>query len=1003
VAPAPWHLQGARLIVGRAFSVLQRADPAAALPQVTITEVIMHHHFFTLLLCILLAMASLLTAQVTGVKEDFNDNILTGWEAPNNQTFALAEVNGTLRISYNRTAASYEWDNFNYTPPLVEIGTAPVITFKARASLACELVFKPIYPDGNDNWLALLLPGDNTWHDYRFTLVPATSTLLTRIYMYLDGGTTAAKSGAVYLDDLCIGAAAGNIAADGSALAVALAAAGQLQAGAVAGTGEGDYPAGAKDALQRAINAAQAVAANAALTQAEYDQAEWDLLDACVTLESQANIPNPGLIDPAATPKTKYLYMNLEQGCGQRLLFGMHDATGYGVGWTGDDDRSDIKSVCGDYPALYSWDMNTVDRGSPLDMARFTYRIKSAFSRGGINTLCWHQYDPQGRSFYGADISDNVVATLLPGGIYHEFYKKRLTRIARFLKGLRGSDGQAIPIIFRPYHEHDGGAFWWGTSNCSTEEYNRIWQFTATFLRDSLNVHNLIYAISPINFTTRNSYLKIYPGDAYVDILGMDFYYWTPLDQRQTSFINSLHVPTQLARERAKIAALTEVGYECIPEPAWFNRYLLPPFKSDSLIARMCYAAVWRNASTSHFFAPWPGHATVPGFLEFYREPYTAFEQDLPPMYIRPGSDLTPPVFTVTPDSHLVATDTLITLAFETSERAHLGCGTEDLPYAQLPGRFENGQGGFKHTTTLRRHQGEVFTLYLRAIDISGNETPQPFRMTIVVDTLQRAIPWHDDRYPVHGWKSGAAPLGCGAAASNTTLTADCATLYCATTFTLEQPVSKLGLLLKCHDGALVRLNDRELLRYNLPSGEIGHDTPAASTVKTSQIYVLTPADLLLLRAGENRLMVELHAAALADADLSLDAQVFDASRIYLKLGSSWRYYDGGAPPLFTLADYLSGVTKPAAVAPGGFGLAQNYPNPFNPETTIAFRLDKEGPVRLEIYDITGRLVTRLIDGRCTAGEHQVRFRAEGLASGVYLCRLAATGENRMQRMLLLR
>jgi mannan endo-1,4-beta-mannosidase len=950
-----------------------------------------------------LAIAAVGSAQVTGVKEEFGDAALTGWESPNSGTFALALFNGTLRISYNRTAASTQWDNFNFTPPPVDIASTPYITLKAKSSVACELVFKPIYSEGNDNWLPLQLPGDNTWHDYSFTLAPGISTVLNRIYMYLDGGSTASKSGVVFFDDLCIGDSARSaITSDGDALAGALAAAHALYNSTSEGPAEGQYPAGARSALQGAITRAQDVMNQAGLSQEELDQTEWDLLDACVELEKQANIPNPGLIDPLASPKTKYLYQNLEQGCGQRLLFGMHDATGYGVGWTGDDDRSDVRDVCGDYPALYGWDMNTVDRGSAQELARFTYRIKSAFLRGGVNTLCWHQYDPKGRSFYGADISDNVVATLLPGGLYHTFYQNRLTRIARFLKGLRGEDGQSIPIIFRPYHEHDGGAFWWGTNNCSTEEYNRIWQYTVTYLRDSLNVHNLIYAISPINFTTRNSYLKIYPGDDYVDILGMDFYYWAPLDQRQTSFINTLHIPVQLAQERAKIPALTEVGYENIPEPAWFNRYLLPPFREDSLIARICYAMVWRNASTTHFFAPWPGHATVPGFLEFYRDPLTAFELDLPPMYTRPGSDLTPPAFTVKPADYYVSTDTLVTLYFETDERAHVGFGLVDLPYAALPERFAEGQGGFKHSTTLTCRQGEELTLYLRAIDISGNETPEAFRLTIKVDTLQRIIPWHDQRYPSSGWKSGKAPLGYGAAAGNTTITANGRTLYFATEFTLPQPVEKLGLLLKCHDGAIVRLNGHELLRYNLPAGEIAHATAALSGTKTNQIYTFTPQDLQLLKTGENQLAVEVHAADLSNADLSFDARVFDASQIYLNLTSIWRYFDGGEPPAYTLADYLSGISPRTDSSPGLFHLAQNYPNPFNPETMIAFRLDKESLARLEVFDIAGRCVATLLDEPRTAGEHVIRFNGEELASGLYFYRLTTPTTSEVKRMLLL-
>ncbi|HOT98045.1 MAG TPA: glycosyl hydrolase [bacterium] len=956
-----------------------------------------------LVFCYLVTSTALSSAQVMGVREDFDDPLLTGWEAPNSATFALAAVNGTLQISYNRTAASYEWDNFNYTPPLIDVAAAPYITLKAKSTIACELVLKPVYVQG-ENWLPAPLPGDNQWHSYSFSLAPGVSSLLTRIYLYLDGGTTAVKSGAVWFDDLCIGdAAATALAPDGTALATALTAAAALHDNASEGMGEGAYPAGAKYALQTAIAAAQTVLYRSGATQVEFDQAEWNLLDACVTFESQANIPNPGLIDPLATPKTKYLYANLEQGSGRRLIFGMHDATGYGVGWKGDDDRSDVKSVCGDYPGLYGWDLNVVDRGSAPEMARYIYRIQSAYARGGINTLCWHQYDPQGRSFYGSVISDNVVATLLPGGTYHDFYKRRLQRIARFLKGLRGSDGYSIPIIFRPYHEHDGGAFWWGTSNCSAEEYNRLWRFTVTFLRDSLNVHNLIYAISPINFTTRNSYLKIYPGDSYVDIFGMDFYYWAPLDQRQSAFISALKVPALLAKERAKITALTEVGYSCIPEPAWFSRYLLPPFKEDSLCASICYAMVWRNESTSHFFAPYPGHASVPGFLDFYRDPYTAFEADLPPMYSRPGSDQTPPVFIVRPESTLVSTDTLITLYLETDERAHLAWGPADLPFAQLPGRFEIGQGGYKHFTAIHGRQGEEMTLYLRAIDISGNETPQSWRITIRVDTLQRSIPWYDERYPASGWSSGKAPLGYGTAAGNTTNTSEVKTLYCAASFTLPYPVNKLGLLLKCHDGALVRLNGRELLRYNLPAGEISEDTAALSGGKTSQIYTFTAEALALLRPGVNLLTIELHAAALNAADLSIDAQVFDASQIYFKLGSTWRYYDGGKPPLFTCGDYLSGIDAPRACTPQRPALAQNYPNPFNPETTIAFYLRQDGPVRLAVYDITGRMVAMLIDGRCAAGEHRVIFRGQGLASGVYLCRLETAAGREVRRMLLLR
>jgi hypothetical protein len=71
----------------------------------------------------------------------------------------------------------------------------------------------------------------------------------------------------------------------------------------------------------------------------------------------------------------------------------------------------------------------------------------------------------------------------------------------------------------------------------------------------------------------------------------------------------------------------------------------------------------------------------------------------------------------------------------------------------------------------------------------------------------------------------------------------------------------------------------------------------------------------------------------------------------------------------------------------------QNYPNPFNPMTNIAFTLPRDGNVRLQVFDVRGRLVDTLIDGPTTAGSHTVPFDGTGLASGTYFYRLQGGGE----------
>jgi hypothetical protein len=63
-------------------------------------------------------------------------------------------------------------------------------------------------------------------------------------------------------------------------------------------------------------------------------------------------------------------------------------------------------------------------------------------------------------------------------------------------------------------------------------------------------------------------------------------------------------------------------------------------------------------------------------------------------------------------------------------------------------------------------------------------------------------------------------------------------------------------------------------------------------------------------------------------------------------------------------------------------------PNPFNPRTKIEFGLRREGLVSLRVYDVQGRLAATLVNGRLSAGNHQVDFDGDRLASGVYMLRL---------------
>jgi hypothetical protein len=90
-------------------------------------------------------------------------------------------------------------------------------------------------------------------------------------------------------------------------------------------------------------------------------------------------------------------------------------------------------------------------------------------------------------------------------------------------------------------------------------------------------------------------------------------------------------------------------------------------------------------------------------------------------------------------------------------------------------------------------------------------------------------------------------------------------------------------------------------------------------------------------------------------------------------------------------------------VPPGEYALSQNYPNPFNPGTVVSCQTPVVGDVKVVVYDILGRKVKVLFDGRLDAGVHPFTFDGTGFASGTYICRMTAGTYAASRKMLLLR
>ncbi len=339
-------------------------------------------------------------------------------------------------------------------------------------------------------------------------------------------------------------------------------------------------------------------------------------------------------VDSLLTYETKALWMNLKALRGKGIIFGQQDANLTGVNWKMENGRSDIKELTGNYPALYGYELAGVGNGSNSDSIPFSVirtRIIEVFDRGGINTVTWHMNNPvTGGSAW--DVTP-AVRLLLPDSILNEFYKSELRKAGAFFKDLKNANGALVPVIFRPFHENNGNWFWWGKGRCTPEEYKALWKFTVTYLRDSLHVHNLLYAFSSDMFNSESQYLERYPGDKWVDILGTENYWDFQTGSSISNGIAQLRVLVKISNERNKLAALTECGFNGIPIRNWWTQYLLKSIREDSLARNISWLMVWKNANLKNYYTPFEGQRSAADFIAFEADTFTIFEKDLPELY----------------------------------------------------------------------------------------------------------------------------------------------------------------------------------------------------------------------------------------------------------------------------------------------------------------------------------------------------------------------------------
>ena len=207
----------------------------------------------------------------------------------------------------------------------------------------------------------------------------------------------------------------------------------------------------------------------------------------------------------------------------------------------------------------------------------------------------------------------------------HEKFQTWMERVGTFLKSLKTEEGVAVPIIFRPWHENNGSWFWWGQNLCSDEEFHGLWNMLQDYLNGE-GLSNLLWSYSPNldgNWDTER-FLKRYPGDDRVSLIGEDAYQWGTEEDFVKQLTTDLDFLSAFAKEHGKMIALTECGYKNIPDSTWWTRVLKPIMDKYPI----SYFLLWRNYK-EEYFGPAPSLDCADDYRKLYEADNTLFLNDI--------------------------------------------------------------------------------------------------------------------------------------------------------------------------------------------------------------------------------------------------------------------------------------------------------------------------------------------------------------------------------------
>jgi mannan endo-1,4-beta-mannosidase len=221
--------------------------------------------------------------------------------------------------------------------------------------------------------------------------------------------------------------------------------------------------------------------------------------------------------DPGATPATRAVldYIRHLRGSpgkrvlsGQFLDFAPHASLAL---------PEAIHAATGKWPAYVGVDYMNFKDGGTIDPAQANRVALEYWRQRGLVEVNVHLPDPENPKGGGLrDKGVNLPDLLAPGSDANRAWLRELDQVAA---GLGALADQGVVVLWRPFHEMNGGWFWWGGK--PPGDMAALWRQTFDYLAGTRHLHNLVWIYSP-NMGANAA--ADYPGDAYVDLVGLDAY-----------------------------------------------------------------------------------------------------------------------------------------------------------------------------------------------------------------------------------------------------------------------------------------------------------------------------------------------------------------------------------------------------------------------------------------------------------------------------------------------